>query len=189
MKKVLAVVFAAALVGMLALNANAQTPNVQVYFDPLFHNASADCPGNGFGAPDTLYCVANNFNILMSALEFQVTYPPQLVWIADLPQGEYQAPLVIGDTPTGIALSWPVRQDATVSMCAVQVIVTWNCTDCNGNQNAPIVVGPNPQSGLLRAIEWQTYRQVLGIGMTSLVCATVPTQQSTWGKIKAQYNN
>lgn len=188
MRKVLAVVFAAALVGMLALNANAQTPNVQVCFDPLFHETQAFCPGPGMGSLDTLYVVCHNFDILMQALEFQITYPAELPWIADKPQGQYSTPLVIGDSPTGIALSWPVREDATRDECPLQVIVQWNCTDCS-TSNIPIVVGPNPQSGQLRAIEWQTYRVVPGIGMTSLICPTVAVQESTWGKIKAQYNN
>lgn len=186
MKKVLAVVLAAAFLGIGAMSADAQVPNVQVYFDDLLQQTSKDCPPGVPGTVlDVCYVVANNFGIFMIGLEYQITYPPVMAFIGDNPTN---GALELGNSAAGHALTWPIPQNAFGPFVANIVDFLWLCDGCDGN-TYPVVVGPNPQSGLVRGVEWQTINEVIGVGMTSLVCpGTVSNEESTWGKVKALYN-
>jgi len=49
-------------------------------------------------------------------------------------------------------------------------------------------VDPHPGTGLLQAIEWNTFRTVQGVGMTSLVCPwLIGTEATSWGHVKSLY--
>lgn len=186
MKKVLAVVLAAAFLGIGAMSADAQTPNVAVYFDDLLQETSKDCPPGTPGTVlDEAYVVCNNFGIFLIALEYQITFPPSVIFLGDDPQNT-NVPF-LGSSPAGIAIAWDIPQNAFDPFIANIITFVWNCDGCGATE--PIVVGPNPQSNLLRGVEWLTQDQVIAVGMTSLVCpGTVSTEESTWGKVKALYN-
>ena len=166
----------------MALPAMAQSENFQIYFDDTYNQAAADCPG--VGVLDTLYVVANNFNMWISAAEFAVSLPPQLQWIADMPN----TPLAIGNTQSGVAYSWQLPQNGFAPFEATRILVSWNCDDCVGAQNSPVVVIPHPVTTHARVSRFPDNVLVDGIGMTSLVCATVPVEETSWGKLKALYN-
>jgi hypothetical protein len=189
MKKVLAVVLAAAFVTVGAMGVSAQTPNIQVYFDSNLSQTAAEC--QGIGAPQTLYVVANNFNMFLSAVEYSIDYSglSSLFYLADIPV----APLNIGSTATGVASSWNIPQNAFGPMIVMTVLAQWNCDDCAGElANQSIVVEPNPSalSGQVQAVRWPDNVVVVGLGMTSLVCpGPVPVAETTWGQIKSLYNN
>jgi hypothetical protein len=183
MKKVLVVVFAVAF-GLSAV-ANAQTPNVAVYFDEGLQFQQGVCPGAPIGTvQQNLFVVANNFGIWMNAIEYAISYPPQLAFLGDL---MIPGAISIGNSPTGIAIAFPVPQNAFVQNVVQQVSVLWMCNDCALNQDAPLIVLPHPSFGLVRAVEWPNLNTHLGVGMTSLICATTPVQETTWGGIKALY--
>ncbi len=182
MKKVLALALAVALMGMASSNVSAQVPNVQVYFDDIAHTAK-NCAG--VGVMDTLLVVANNFNMWMNAIEYSIQYPPSLTWVADLSP----SPLNIGNTPSGVATSFPQPVNAFNPAVVMQVLVMWNCDVCGGTPDA-VVVQPHPQTGFVRASRWPDNALVAGVGMTSLVCpGVVPVEETTWGQVKALYNN
>lgn len=183
MTKILVVV-CAVVIGLGAVHANAQVPNVSVYFDEGLQYTQANCPG--IGVPDTVYVVANNFGIWMSGIEYMIEYPMQLSFINDLIDEEY---LSVGSSPTGIGITFPVPAPAFDSFLIQRVLVMWNCESCMGAPPAgfPLSVVGYPSSGLVRAVEFGSNQVIIAVGMTSAVCATNPVVDETWGGIKALY--
>lgn len=183
MKRILVVVAAVALLGVTA--ASAQVPHVVVFFS---NNSTAmDCPVAPVGTVlDSISVVAVNFNMWMNGIEFMIDYPPQMTWLGD----DVGPNLSIGNSPTGIGITFPLPLNAFVPATVMKANFVWMCDDCSpGNQNAPVTVLPYPSSGLIRAVRWPDLATVIGVGMTSLICPTVPVEETTWGGIKAQFNN
>ncbi len=174
--------FAAITVMLLLVAAPlaAQTPFVQVYFDPGHSVTTADCPGTQL---DTLYVVAHNFNAWLTAIEFSINYPAEMNWLADMPNTEVK----IGSSPAGIAMAFPTPLNGFNPVEVMQVMVMWLCSSCGANTNIPLVVAPHPQTGFVRATRYPDNGIITAVGMTSLLCATVPVEQTTWGQIKALY--
>jgi hypothetical protein len=186
MRKVLVVVSALLILALGTSITSAQTPipNLQVYFTSDWGTYGAaqlqTCPGFVVG---TIYVVANNFNMWMSAAEYQVLYPPEVIWVADNTGG-----IDIGSSPAGIATSWALPQNAFVPFAVNTVTVLYNCAGCP-TTDIPIVIVPNPGSisGQVQAVRWPDNSLIPAIGMTSLICPTVPAEETTWGSIKALY--
>jgi hypothetical protein len=189
MKKVLAVVLAAAFVSLTAFGAYAQpVPNVQWFFDENTTMTAMDCPGTGAN-PATGYIVAVNFNQFFSSLDYTVAYPPSIMWLADLPVDPIHQ-LNIGTTPGGIASAWNLPQNGFAPIKVLKVLFNWNCDDCYSAQNQPIVVGPYPGQPSVRFVRWPDNVVFDAVGMTSLVCpGVVPVEETNWGQIKALYEN
>jgi len=187
MKKVLAVVLAVSFVCVGAINADAQTPNVQVYFDQNLSQTQGLCAGAG--VLSQAYVVANNFNSWLTAMEFGVVYPPSMAWLTDVmpPEGVANGWLSLGTTPLGLALSFPLPVNAFVPALVQQVLFTWTCDTCDGHLNDPLIVVPHQVTGFIRGVQWPTNVLIPAIGQTSLVCADVPVEKKTWGGIKALY--
>jgi len=183
MKKVLAAVVAVALMSVFAIQAGAQTPNVQVYFDANASQASTNCPPGPGPNFDQLVVVANNWNMFMTSIEYKIDYGPAFVFLGDIID---PGALSLGSSTTGIGITWPTPQNAFGPHVTQFVSVIWNCDDCSST-NLEVKVSEFPVSGQLRAIRWPDNAIIQGIGMTSLVCATVATEATTWGGIKAQF--
>jgi hypothetical protein len=184
MKKVLAVVLTVAFISLWAYSASAQTPHVVVFFDEDFWTQTTEVC-QGIGTLDTLSVVAVGWNMFISAIEYSVSYPPSLIWLADLPVTQ----LNIGTTPSGVATTWGLPQNGFEPLGIMNVLVSWNCDDCTGYQNDPIVVGPHPLTGFLRVARYPDNELIEGVGLTSLVCPVVPVEEQTWGGVKALYDN
>jgi hypothetical protein len=189
MKKALmtfAIVFSIALAG----SAYAQTPNIQIYFDANMTMAAENCPDAPLGSViDTLYVVGNNFDMWLSAVEFQIIYPPQLTYLSD----QYDTPTFIGRSDQGLTLAWPLPKNAFGPVVLMTATVAWFCNVCYDgasidNRNAPLDVVPNPNQGHLRAVRWPDNALFDLVGMRSLICATTPVEETSWGQIKAMYN-
>ena len=174
---------AACVAGMLTASAAlAQTPNIQVYFDNVYTQTARDCPGAA--AFDTLYVVGNNFNMWIMAAEFMIDYSPSLVWLGDTPN---DTPLALGSSPTGIAITWNLPRNGWGPVLMMQAQVLWQCTDCLVT-DIPVSVLPYPSSGKVRAVRWPDVVAVDAVGMTSLICSTVPVERTTWGQIKSLFD-
>jgi hypothetical protein len=181
MKRVFVIVIALGLIALSAqIVAAQQVPYVMLYFDDLYTVGSEDCPGV---VPDSAYIVVKNFNMYLQAIEYQVLYPAEMAWIGD----DVGDALAIGNTRDGIAESWPLPQNAYVPFAVAKVKFMWNCTGGCPVKNIPIVIGSHPETFKLRALRWPDLAEITAIGMTSLVCATIPVEESSWGKIKALY--
>lgn len=192
MRKVLVVATAAALLCMGAIGAFAQIPNMQVYFDNSLQQTQGGC--QGFLVNDTLNVVCNNFNMLMSTVEFGIQPPTvNAMFVKDIiPDGG----IWLGDSSAnqGLVITWPLPRNAFNAYVADRIVITWICDACGQTgppasiYNEPIKVIPNQSSGLLRAIEYQSLRIIDVTGMTSTICPLEnSTQDSTWGKVKSLY--
>lgn len=184
MRKALTV-FAIALSIAIAGAVNAQVPYVQIYFDQNFSQTGVPCPTEPVGTvQSTLYVVGHNFNCWIMAAEFAIDYSTKLTWEGDF----FDTDLHLGNSPTGVAIVWSLPKNAFGASLLMWAGVTWECDTCEGNENTPVVVMPFPDSGLVRAIRYPDEAVITAVGMTSLICPTVPTNETTWGKVKALYN-
>jgi hypothetical protein len=187
MRKVLAVVMVAAILCVGALSASAQVPNITVYFDKILQHTDGYC--QGMNALDTLSVTCNNFNMFMSTIEFSIAPPTaDAIYLSDI---HVAGSLHLGNSPTGITISYPTPKNAFLPFVCMYYQILWQCDDCSTapQHNVPIIVQGHPYNGLITAVEWQTYRIVEGVGMTSLICPDgVKTETSTWGGVKALYS-
>ncbi len=170
MRKVLAIT--AVLLALSSL-AFAQTPNVQMIFDN--GRASIDCTGDWMPG----YIVAQNFNCWLVGIEYKVTYGPGVVKMA---AETYAAPLVIGNTVAGVSMVWNIPQNAFSPVLTATVMIKCTC-----GENLWVQVVPHPISGFVRATDYPDNNFVYGYGETSLLCSTIPTENTTWGGVKALY--
>jgi len=181
----IAIVFTIAMTS----SAMAQTPYFQVYFDQGMQMSAMNCPPEPLmSVMDTLYVVAHNFDMYMSAAEFTITYPSQLFWIDDTVIGDA---LTIGSSPLGIGIAWTLPINAFGPTVIMTARVFWNCNNCAGvtGDGWPILIEPYPLESSPRAIRWPDEVIIDGVGMTALICPQVPVEESTWGQIKALYQD
>lgn len=167
-----------------AATVSAQTPYIAVYFDNTYQVESTVAPGGcpGVGTLDTLYIALTNANAFVSGVDFAVNYPPEIFPISDL----WTQPVTIGNTWNGITMGWSTPQNGfgTVFICGV--LVQWQCSECAGT-NIPMPVVTNPNTLYLGYTDFPNFNQFPATGLTSLICATVPAEETTWGKVKALY--
>ena len=184
MRKVLFVFSALLILSLGTSIVSAQTPNVQVFFDEYFGQTHlSQCPDAPTGTVvGTAYVVASNFGMWISAVEYGINYPAQLGFLGDNTGG-----LDIGSSASGIASSWPFPINGYNPVLVNTVSFIFNCQLCF-DQDIPIQVIPHPLTGFVRAVRWPDNILFNGVGMTSLICPTVPSEETTWGNIKALYN-
>jgi hypothetical protein len=191
MKKALAGVLVLATIGLMAGSALGQVPNVQVYFDPLYHNTQSDCPAEPPPGPVPLYVVMNNWNMWIRGVDFSIEYPGALIWVADLPPNENA--VVVGQSGgimnAGVAVAWNIAQDGTIPVLALMPLVLWGNCNCSIGPQALVVEGYNPlgktHPTATRDVDFVEFP---GVGMTSLVCpGGIATEPTTWGQVKALY--
>jgi hypothetical protein len=176
----------AVCLALCASAASAQTPNVAVYFDQGLQYQQAVCPTAPIGTvADTLYVVANNFDIWMQRVEFAIYYPPEVMWLGDiLPPGATST----GNSATCIGITYTTPLPAFIQAVVLMVSVLWMCDGCVLHQiEYPIDVGPCPGQPWPRAVEWPNLSVHFGVGMRSVICFSTPVQETTWGKVKALY--
>lgn len=177
------VIVAVAMVG--AVNASAQsTPFIAVYFDNYYTQQQTVC--KGLGVADTFYVVARNFPYYLTGAEYQVEYPAGMNFVSDMSTGT----VTIGQSPTGISIGFgnPPR-NGFLPVLIEKVRVTWVCLNCSGIEEGEVRVVPHQATGKLGVTKYPDFAYVPGIGLTSLVCSSVPVEETTWGKVKALYNN
>lgn len=204
MKKALAGVLVASLVGLMAVAATAQVPNIQIYFNGntnynTFSDTQANCQSPG--TSQDLYVVMNNWNMFIQAVEFSIDYPAAFFFLGE------NAPvntLTIGSSPSltgngpgtgGIAIAWNLPQNGFAQLLALTVHGVWTGScDCNGGPQPLVVRGynySNPGNGGNLdpvAVRWPDFIELSGVGMTSLICpGPVATEKTTWGGVKALY--
>lgn len=159
--------------------ASAQIPNIAVYFDEYYTQGSKDSPGAL--VLDTWYVVAKNANCFVTGAEFMIDYPALTMWLSDADT----PPVTIGNTASGISMGYglPLNGYNPVLLCKVNVM--W-MDGCIAN-NVPVTVVQNPNTLYLGLVDFPNYDLVPAVGMVSLLCATIPTEESTWGQVKALY--
>lgn len=186
-KSVITILFALLLITSSFSVLSAQTPFIAVYFDQALQQESATCP---LAPPGTvlqqLYIAGVNFNTLIHGVEFRVSYPPELLWIGEI-YPHPNAGIAVGSTPTGLALTYFAPwADGTSAFMIAEVTIQWQCSSCTGNTNVGVSVVQHP-NGFLRGQEAVTFTDIPAVGLTALICPTVPVEETTWGNVKALY--
>ena len=191
MKRALAGVLVAAIVGLSAGGAMADAvPFIQVYFDDdsngSFGETQANC--GTADSPKSLYLVVLNGNAFVSAVDYQVSFPPAMMFLNDsypvVPGGH----LNIGDSSNGNAVSYGFPRSGFSPMLVVTINGLWTgvCDCAQGPQ--PLVVGGYPGKTSPSFVRWPDFVEFAAVGMTSLICpGPVATEETTWGGIKALY--
>jgi hypothetical protein len=161
---------------------SAQTPYIAVYFDAGLSQESKDCPGS---MPDVLHVAAINFNQFVIGAEFAIQYPPAMLFMGDL----NTPPVTIGNTQTGISMGWPLPLNGFAPIELCQVSIFWQCAGCDqAYWDNPIRVVPNPNTNFLGMVNFPQNDLVPSGGLTAIVCPhSVPTEETTWGQVKALY--
>jgi hypothetical protein len=185
--RALALVVAFALTVVVIGAASAQIPFIAVYFDQYYSVEAlppppcADpCPG--IGVIDYAWIALVNANRFVTGVDFAVNYPPEMIWLADLDT----QPVLIGSTPTGFSMGWGLPQNgfAPVPICKVKFM--WNCAGCPA-PNIPVKVVANPNTGDLAFTDFPSFAIYPAVGLTALICACVPAEETTWGQVKALF--
>jgi hypothetical protein len=192
MKRALAGVLAIAFVGLLAAGATAQVPFFQVYFDDdsngTYGKTQSVC--GEVATLTSLYLVAQNWNMLVTAVDYQVFFPQALLYSSETYPNVPGGTLPIGNSHDGAALSWGLPRNGFLPLLLATISAYWTgLCDCAAGPQA-IVVGPYPESGVNspQGVRWPDYTTFPAVGMTSLICpGPVATQETTWGGIKALY--
>ncbi|MEE9270033.1 MAG: hypothetical protein V3V49_07205 [Candidatus Krumholzibacteria bacterium] len=209
----IAKVFLVTLVALTVVGASlasAQTPYIGVFFEvtPDFNGKgeTAIPPGAG-GEIDSVFFVAYNLNCLVTGFQFAVDYGPCLTLIADLdvPALPVAGPgVTFGTTATGISIVYsagnvrfgvlPNFKDGTKNVHIATSIVQWSttgaCRNCSVTDR-PVIVKENIFFGNPTPV-YLCFATGVNVfhpaeGLTALICATVPVEESTWGKVKALY--
>lgn len=170
----------------LAVNASAQIPFVQVFFDTGSSLAQKDCPGV---MTDNLYVFAMNYNMYIAAIQYWIDLSDALTYLGmTLPTGALSIGSVV-DPANGISISYPVPGDGFVPYVTMTISVLWNCSECTDWEITPITVHGFGPGGLVETVSWPDLTMKMGIGMISLICAypPIPAEQTTWGSVKSLY--
>jgi len=183
MRTLLTIVAILSVTALWTTGAAAQTGALTVYFDENWTIGAQDCPG--FGILDTCYVVGTGFNAFVSGVNYKANYPASMTWLTDMDT----PPVTIGNSLSGISLAWSGSgKNGYFSFLVNSVLFQWNCNDCSV-QDDPIVITGNPFFDPLypQWTDWPNNDLFTTTGMTSLVCATVPVEETTWGQIKSLY--
>jgi hypothetical protein len=174
---------------MIAVPASAQVPSIQVYNGLGQSALHAGVPGT----TEELLVVLRNVDFIVSAVDFQIDYPPSMIWLGDqLPDARYfnNEVITIGSSPTGIAIAWHncCMQDAVNGLVVLRPLILWGPSGDICSQ-ALVVRGYAPLGKTNPSVvRFGDFSEHTVIGMTSVFdgCAT-PVQPTTWGSVKALY--
>ena len=178
-----AVAAAFILVSLFSAPSAAQVPSVAIYFDEGLTMDSQDC--QGIGTIDTLYVTMLNVNDWISAIELRVDYTPvtAFTFLAD----QSTTPLVIGNSSSGIALTWQIPQSGFTPLVVFQSVIVWNCDTCAGFEGQVLEVKPHPQTGHIRAVQYPNQTFIDLTGLSAAICLPFPVETTSWGRLKALY--
>ena len=175
----LAIVVVVALAGA----ASAQVPFIAAYFDQYYSQQTSPISCPGIGVPGYLWISLRNTNAFITGVEFAVSYPPEVIWMAD----QDTQPVTVGNTPSGFSMGWALPQNGFFNVPICKVLFLWNCDFC-ARANVPIPVVAHPVTGALGYTDYPTYAYHPAVGLTSLICQTIPVEETTWGQVKSLYS-
>lgn len=172
-----------ALVCFFSVVSQAQVPIVQVYLDEnlTVTNPHSGCPP--FGTVDTLYVVASGFATLISDIEYSIDAHANFDFaLEQFPPGFTG----VGLTAEGVAISFGGPINASAKVIVETIVGLWYC-DCGSLKFPYITVGPHSGSGKIQASRWPDMMKIEATGGYNSLCPVLPTEPSSWGRIKALY--
>ena len=129
-----------------------------------------------------MWILLANANTFVTGVDFKVNYPPEMIWLQDLDT----QPVTIGNTNTGLSMAWALPQNGYNAVPVCKAKFMWNCDRCL-IPNIPVVVVQNPITAFLGYTDFPTYASHMAVGLTALICACVPAEETTWGQVKSLY--
>jgi hypothetical protein len=165
--------------------ASAQVPTIGVYFDEELTQTSKECMG--VGVFDTLYVGARDYQMWVSTVEFRVQFGGfNLTPLSEVVEG---GGLKLGTSyGPGTTITWPSQRNGYFPFIILRIPFIWQCDDCGtAKADDMIEILPHATTGGLYAIEYQTLRIVDSNGASSVSCGAVPTEPTSWSRIKAMY--
>lgn len=190
MKRALAGVLAIAFVGLMAAGAYAQVPFFQLFFDDASNGSYGETQAfcGEVATPQSLYLVLQNANAFVAAVDYQIAFPPALLFSSDSYPDVPGGSLNLGDSQQGNAISYGLPRSGFEPMLLVTISTLWTgACDC-GTGPTPLVVGGYQGKESPAFIRWPDFAEFSGVGMTSLLCpGPVAASEATWGGIKALY--
>jgi hypothetical protein len=180
-KRVILGGFALMLVILSFSSVSAQTPYIAAFFDPNLEQKN--CPG--MNAPDFLHVFLFNANQFVVGVDFAISYPTSILFQLDT---GHTGNIFFGDTNTGLSMTWDIPRNGFFPVKIVDVFFLWNCIACELPDD-PVVVVPNPFTTDLAYVSWPDFALHPVVGQTALACATIANEETTWGKVKALYED
>ncbi len=181
---------------LFATQIQADPPEIHIYFNSELTQNSADCPAAPAGTVAIkIYVVAENFTEPISRIEYRLIYPSPLMWFGDVTVSG----TTTGNTGTGIVHTWAMPQDASGKLVLAESSVLWMCDNCTGYSSSRFCVDSHSETGYLRAARASDSVWIYPLSLGAMICGcgsdepisctvTVPTEESSWGKIKAIYD-
>lgn len=184
-KRVIATGFALLLLALFIAPASAQTRYIGVYFDWGLTTEQANCPSAPpLTVADTIWIAMVDWDMNVSGVQFKVDYPPEMVWLGD----QAHPPVYQGNTRDGFAVGFAIPQNGYFPILVTEAVFAWDCNGCTSTDIPVKVVGHPLLGGTITATRWPDQTKFNGIGLTALICTTVPVEETTWGQVKALYN-
>jgi hypothetical protein len=180
------VVFALMILCVYGIGAsNAQTPYFGVFFETdgwgNYSTMQKDTPPGG--GLDLFYVVATDLNVLALGFEYSLIWPGSITYAGETAAGD----VVLGTSVSGISIAFNLPQNGFQQILLSTVNFVWNAGDC-AVLDDPIHVIQNPNTGFIGYTVWPSFDAFPAQGLTSLLCATIPTEETTWGKVKSLYS-
>ena len=163
--------------------AQAQAPTVQVYLNENLTqiHRHGNCPP--FATIDTVYVVASGFSSPITDIEYRIdAYANFEFAVEQFPSGFSG----LGLTAEGVKVSFGAAIDASDKVVVETIIGLWYC-ECGAPGFPYIEVLPHPASGKIQATRYPDTAKIEAVGGYNSLCGVLPTEQSTWGRVKALY--
>lgn len=159
----------------------AATPTLGIWFSGVLHYTPV-APMTPFNA--YLYLVQDSY--FVTAVEYQLLMDPNVI----LGGVSYPAnfALEMGDPLTGHAITfWPPMTGYPDGYDLLATYTLYAKLDCAEMPDAPLTIGPHPDSGELRGTYSPDNEMFSIIGLTSWICLTegVANDDTSWGAIKS----
>jgi hypothetical protein len=187
MKKALAVALATVLLGVCTGGALAQVPFIQVYFDADYNETQSNC--KPVDSESFLYVAALNLNMLVSAIDYKVLFPPAVLYVDENVNVTGSDP-VIGNSYDGIGIAYALPRNGFLTLLLSRVRVMWTaqCDCALGPQPLRVAGFDDIFSPQPKVVRFPDNAEFPVVGMTSLICpGSVSTESTTWGGVKALY--
>lgn len=161
---------------------------VGIYFDGpgVMHYSPAT--GEWFDA----YLYVHNADYYITGLEYQLLTPMDpthaLLMMGPITYPDNSA-LQIGDPFSGHTVTyWPPLNGYMPGYNLLATYTFYSPSGCEGIADYPLVIGPHPESGILRATFYPDNEYFYPAGLTSVLCPDqTGVEDESWGAIKSLY--
>ena len=138
------------------------------------------------------YLYIHNADYYITAIEYQLVTPMDathsLIMLVGVTYPDNLS-VSFGDPFSGNAVAyWPPLNGILSDYNLLATIEFYAPDGCEGMADYPLVVGPHPDTGELRATYYPDNYYFYPVGLTSILCpVTTGVEEESWGAIKSLY--